>query len=75
MTDDELIDAGFDAPIPISVTGKPHLMERQPLWLIGVVTRRDGSLCAIVENERNGAVGILSHYFISRKDRNSCGQL
>lgn len=80
MTDDELIDAGFDAPVlvqsKVRVAWDPcFVAPKQPMWLIGVVLKRDGTPVAIVEN-CYGATDVLSSRFVSVvKDRNTCGQM
>lgn len=72
MTDDELIDAGFDAPVRVMITGQPT---RQPLWLIGVVTTLKESPVAIVESSNTGWIGVVSHDTMKLANTNICGQL
>jgi hypothetical protein len=64
MTDNELLDAGLDAPCPVCLP-----RHSEPLWLIGVVEGRDGKLYAVVENERNEGRGIVPHGLMSRDHR------
>lgn len=70
MTDDELVDAGFSAPIQVRYKNAMQ----QPLWLVGVVLARNGEPKAILESA-TGVVHPAPHQDLELLFTNACGQI